>query len=48
MPKTELTADQINALIAIINNHNFSGKELEFAVVLKQTLIQMLKEKTEP
>jgi len=27
---------------------NFSGKELEFAVVLKQILIQMLKEKNEP
>ena len=47
MPKTELTSDQLNALIQIINNHNFSGKELEFAVVLKQTLIQMLKERKE-
>ena len=43
--KTELTPQQINLMLQIINRQNFVGEQAEIIVQLKQTLISMLKEK---
>ena len=44
-PKTELTPQQIDLLLQIISRQNFSGDQVEIVTHLKQTLINMLREK---
>ncbi|MBU2529205.1 MAG: hypothetical protein ABII20_02640 [Candidatus Omnitrophota bacterium] len=43
--KTELTPQQINLLLQIINKGTYVGEQVEIVTHLKQTLIAMLKEK---
>ena len=44
-PKTELTPQQIGLLLQIISRQSFSDDQLEIVAHLKQTLINMLREK---
>lgn len=43
--KIELSAEQISVLLQIIQKTSFVGEQVEFIAVLKQTLVEMLKEK---
>ena len=40
----ELTAEQISVLLQIINKGSYVGEQVEIIAVLKQTLIEMLKQ----
>ncbi len=43
--KIELTAEQISALLQIVNKGSYVGEQVEIVANLKKTLVEMLKQK---